>query len=680
MLKYLFVFALFALLAPLAAAQDFILDQTDLEFDPNAGTSPPSQVVHLANNLSTSIHISLNSTTQSGGSWLSASIAPNPVAGSGQATITVTVNSSHLQAGTYLGKVTVSDGTTKSFITVTLNVSGVIISAPTSKSITLLQGDTGSVTIHVTGGPTALNVTSTVPWLSPGGSAEAPGDVAVTVDATSLAPGPHTGGITLQCVGGSPCLPAFVSITATVTAPTFLRANLQTLTFPAFQGRGDPPAQSLQITSNDGTSLSVALAASSSWLTVSTSSSTASSKPLVLTVMVSAAQLMSGMNSGTVTATATNGSPPVVIQVTATLSPFTISVTPASPVAVGVASGKTQTVALQAATADLLPAVLTTAVQTDKGGAWLSAPAAVNAPINFNITVDASQLVPGNYTGSVTLTCTNATCAPVTVTINATVGVGTLAPQVDAVVGAGLSVPPVNNLAGNGLFTLFGTGFADASVSRNVVGSDLTNNMLPTNLANTCVEGGNQHWSLIFVSATQINALANPMLTAGTIPVSVIRNCGQPDQVVSAPINVTVAAVTPQFLFVVQNPSGKNEIVAVEASTGAKVGPVGLIPGVTFTPASAGDILTAYGVGWGFTSPAAVVGGLAAGAADIIGDHTLTIGGKTAKVSYAGLSPGFAGLYQINFTVPSGLAAGDQPIVLTIDKISTPTGAFLAVK
>lgn len=108
-----------------------------------------------------------------------------------------------------------------------------------------------------------------------------------------------------------------------------------------------------------------------------------------------------------------------------------------------------------------------------------------------------------------------------------------------------------------------------------------------------------------------------------------------------------------------------------------------MIPGgETFTPAHAGDILTAYGVGWGTTTPAAVVGSLApAGTAPLpAGQYTLTVGGKTAAVSYAGLAPTFAGLYQIDFTVPDGLAPGNQPIVLTVGGVATPTGAFLAVQ
>jgi uncharacterized protein (TIGR03437 family) len=45
---------------------------------------------------------------------------------------------------------------------------------------------------------------------------------------------------------------------------------------------------------------------------------------------------------------------------------------------------------------------------------------------------------------------------------------------------------------------------------------------------------------------------------------------------------------------------------------------------------------------------------------------TVTIGGASAPVSFSGLAPGFAALYQINVTVPSTIGAGQQPIVVSI--------------
>jgi minor extracellular serine protease Vpr len=45
---------------------------------------------------------------------------------------------------------------------------------------------------------------------------------------------------------------------------------------------------------------------------------------------------------------------------------------------------------------------------------------------------------------------------------------------------------------------------------------------------------------------------------------------------------------------------------------------------------------------------------------------TVTIGGVAAPVSFSGLAPGFAGLYQINVTVPSTIGAGQQPVVVSI--------------
>ncbi len=44
----------------------------------------------------------------------------------------------------------------------------------------------------------------------------------------------------------------------------------------------------------------------------------------------------------------------------------------------------------------------------------------------------------------------------------------------------------------------------------------------------------------------------------------------------------------------------------------------------------------------------------------------VTVGGVTAPVSFSGLAPGFAGLYQINVTVPSTISAGQQPVVVSI--------------
>jgi adhesin/invasin len=58
---------------------------------------------------------------------------------------------------------------------------------------------------------------------------------------------------------------------------------------------------------------------------------------------------------------------------------------------------------------------------------------------------------------------------------------------------------------------------------------------------------------------------------------------------------------------------------------------------------------------------------------------TATIGPATATVSFAGLTPGFIGLMQMNIVVPSGLAAGVYPLSITIDGQAANT-ATIAVK
>jgi adhesin/invasin len=57
----------------------------------------------------------------------------------------------------------------------------------------------------------------------------------------------------------------------------------------------------------------------------------------------------------------------------------------------------------------------------------------------------------------------------------------------------------------------------------------------------------------------------------------------------------------------------------------------------------------------------------AQGISSAVNAVTMTIGGINATVLFAGLTPGFPGLYQVNAVVPAGVSASDQvPVVLSV--------------
>ncbi len=89
-------------------------------------------------------------------------------------------------------------------------------------------------------------------------------------------------------------------------------------------------------------------------------------------------------------------------------------------------------------------------------------------------------------------------------------------------------------------------------------------------------------------------------------------------------------------------------------------------------PAHAGDSVQLYGNGLGPVNNQPASGAVATfnSLPTTKSACSVTVGGKNAPVSYCGLA-GYPAEYQINITVPAGVAAGNQPVVLTTGGISS---------
>ena len=250
-------------------------------------------------------------------------------------------------------------------------------------------------------------------------------------------------------------------------------------------------------------------------------------------------------------------------------------------------------------------------------------------------------------------------------------------PAITSVVGGGLSNPAVKQLSPNGYFSVFGSGFAAAGETGFLQAGDIVNNTLPTQLGSVCVQAGGQKAALVYYSSTQINALFTAPVTSGNTQVTVLTNCGTANQKATAPFTIPTAPATPEFLFFVHNANGVNPVAAVQADDNSYIGPAGLISGATFAPAKPGDTITIYAVGLGATSPPQTPGTVAAASA-IVSNVSVTVANVPATVLYPGVTPGDAGLYQLNIQVPA-VPAGNQPIAMTVNGVSSPPGAYLAV-
>lgn len=250
-------------------------------------------------------------------------------------------------------------------------------------------------------------------------------------------------------------------------------------------------------------------------------------------------------------------------------------------------------------------------------------------------------------------------------------------PAIQRVVNA---APHAGAIAPNGMVEIYGSNFQNGSRTRNIGLGDLGPGpkfVFPTQLSCIAVEIDGQRAPVTYVQQDQINVQAPTSTKTGPLNLVVIANPGRPDEQRSVVATVTQQSYAPAFFTF----DGKS-IAAQQAGKADIVANPDVVPGAA--PAKPGDIVTLYGSGFGFSNPVWQAGEVVSGLAPLSNSFTITIGGvqlAPSDILYGGLAPQLiSGVCQFNVRIPASVADGDQPVIVTIAGVASPSGATIPVK
>jgi uncharacterized protein (TIGR03437 family) len=377
--------------------------------------------------------------------------------------------------------------------------------------------------------------------------------------------------------------------------------------------------------------------------------------PGTLTVSVNGSTLSQGSYSGVVTVQIPGAADtPLNIPVTLTVGPaLSLAVNPAS-VSFSYQAGSgtnptAQSVQVTSTTSQAL-AFSATAASSSTGLVTVT-PTSGTTPGTLTIGLSQSvlsTLAAGTYTGTVTVT--SSSLSGTSLTINVTVTI-----QPPATPGVTTVVNGASNLAGaiapGEIISIYGTNIGPSTPAS----FQLTSTGVPLTLAETQVTFDGILAPLLYVSSGQVNAIV-PYEIAGraTTAVEVTRS-----SVSSASLTLNVANTSPAIFSLSQGGNGQGAILNQNSSVNG-----------TANPAAPGSVISIYATGEGMLQPAGTTGGVTTTTAPFpipTGAVSLTIGGQTAQILYAGEAPGeVSGVLQVNAVIPATAGAGPQALVLTV--------------
>ncbi len=222
-----------------------------------------------------------------------------------------------------------------------------------------------------------------------------------------------------------------------------------------------------------------------------------------------------------------------------------------------------------------------------------------------------------------------------------------------ATYGADLTCSP------NALASIFGSNFTPG-------GAEGASGMpLPVQMQGVSVKADGVELPLLYVSPNQINFQCPDRPSGDRFSITV-----ETATEACAPVDVTEQFATPGVFTLDSSGRGQGTILIANTDQIA-MQPTSGIPG---RPAAPGEYVSIFATGLGPVREP-VPPGTASPAGDgsrAIAPVRVLIGDKISEVLYAGLAPGWVGLYQVNARVPDGVPFGDSvPVVI---EVSDPAG------
>jgi len=677
-----------AFVAMIGAAPEFTLSIARLTFGNQVvGTTGPPQTVTLTNNGPGAVNI--GSIAITGANKDDFSLVSNSCGGSlGAGTnCTVGVSFTATAEGTRTAAVAITDNTSGSLWTVILTGTGVkpavMLSATglsfgdrivgmTSIAQSVKLTNSGSAPLNITSiAVTGTNSADFAQTSNCGASLPPGGSCTISVTFTATAQGTRSASITVTDNASNS--PQTINLTGigVLPAPTL---SLTSLTFGNQIVGTSSPAQSVTLRNNGAAPLSIAAIAitgtnSANFGIVFTNCGTNLAPGADCTISVSFGPIAAGTKTASLTITDNALGSPRAINLTGTALAPAVALS-----AAGLTFGNqvlrttsaAQTVKLtNSGSAPLnITSIAVTGTNSADFAQTNTCSVSIGPGANCTITVTFTPTAVGTRTASISIT-DNAGNSPQMVNLAGTGIVPVLASG--GIVNAA-SFAPNQAMAAGSIASIFGTSLASSTIFANTI-------PLPTNLGGTSVtvssSTGSFQAPLFFVSPFQINF---------QFPWELL---GQPEAVLTVSLNgassnlttLSMAATGPGIFSLNSQGTGPGAILIANSADLAQ--PTGGVPGRSSRPVNRGDFISIFCTGLGAltTTPPADGAVTPPGMLfNISVSVTVSIGGVIVAPTFAGLAPGFAGLYQVNVQVPANVTPGNAvSVFLTTDSVKSNT-------